>query len=102
MKKLLSINVVLAFIWLSMFIWGICEILSASKINLDDALQSLQVESASMEEINAAMINLAQQHICMGSVIAIIGGGGLIVCMNWFFIFLKKESEKIEHKTYKK
>ncbi|MCI9125734.1 MAG: hypothetical protein HFG28_00870 [Eubacterium sp.] len=94
MKRLLSINAVLAFIWLDMFTWGIYKILSTSQINMDDALQSLQKESASMEEINAVMINLAQRQIGMGSVIATIGGIGLIVCMNWLLFFLIKEKLK--------
>lgn len=94
MKRLLSINVILAFIWLDMFIWGIYKILSTSQINMDDALQSLQKESASMEEINAVMINLAQRQIGIGSVIATIGGIGLMVCMNWLLFFLIKEKLK--------
>lgn len=92
MKISLSINAIFAFIWLSMFTGGLYIIFSASQINMTDALQSLHEETASMEEINAVMINLAQRQTALGSVLAIVGGIGLVACMIWLFNFLKKET----------
>ena len=45
--------------------------------------------SLCLEEISAAMINLAQSKVALGGVLTFVGGIGLIVCMHWLFICLK-------------
>ena len=56
---------------------------------IDLLKDGIKTEEASLEEISAAMINLAQSKVALGGVLTFVGGIGLIVCMHWLFICLK-------------
>ena len=88
-KITLIVDAIFAFIWLNIFVRGLYTISSASGVTMSKALKSIKTEEASLEEISAAMINLAQSKVALGGVLTFVCGIGLIVCMNWFFICLK-------------
>ena len=82
-------DAIVAFICLNIFVRGLYTISSASGVTMSKALKSIKTEEASLEEISAAMINLAQSKVALGGVLTFVGGIGLIVCMHWLFICLK-------------
>ena len=85
-KITLIVDAIFAFIWLNIFVRGLYTISSASGVTMSKALKSIKTEEASLEEISAAMINLAQSKVALGGVLTFVGG---IVCMHWLFICLK-------------
>ncbi len=88
-KITLIVDAIFAFIWLNIFVRGLYTISSASGVTMSKALKSIKTEEASLEEISAAMINLAQSKVALGGVLTFVDGIGLIVCMHWLFICLK-------------
>lgn len=88
-KITLIVDAIFAFIWLNIFVRGLYTISSASGVTMSKVLKSIKTEEASLEEISAAMINLAQSKVALGGVLTFVGVIGLIVCMHWLFICLK-------------
>lgn len=96
MKKRNVINTIIIIALAFLLIIGITLIVNAMSLGESMARSLLipentNVISVNSEQLDMTINNCTYQNMVLGAVLSLISGMGLVVCLHWYFVYLKSD-----------